>query len=155
MIRFHVQAIGDAREGAKRILSAVRDPMRLRVTPAAEEVALLTSRATTPFPVAERFGLTAQMRAAAVSIGSNICEGCGATGDRAFIPFLHHALSSASELEFQCRISSRLKFGDAEELNELLIQIAKLKRQIAKLIVAIRRRLSKTETKRRVAKNCL
>jgi len=126
--------------------------MRLRVTPAAEEIAVLTYHATKPFPKEERFGLIAQMRAAAVSIGSNICEGCGAAGDRAFIPFLLHALSSASELEFQCRLSIRLTFGDATELNELLAEIAKLKRQIARLIVAIRRRLS-TETKRRVAKN--
>src|SRR4029453_8668187 len=98
------------------ILCIMRDPMRLRVTPAAEEVAVLTYHATKPFPVEERYGMTAQMRSAAISIGSNICEGCGVSGDRAFIPFLHHALGSASELEFQCRVSIRLKYGDATTL---------------------------------------
>jgi four helix bundle protein len=118
--------------------------MKLRVTPAAEDLAVFAYHATRAFPREERFGLTAQMRAAAVSIGSNICEGCGEAGDRAFIPFLHHSLASASELEFQTRLSIRLKFGDADELNALLRQIADIKRQISRLIVKIRERLLAT-----------
>jgi four helix bundle protein len=90
------------------------------------------------------------MREAAVSIGSNICEGCGEPGDRAFIPFLHHSLASASELEFQTRLSIRLNFGDAGELNEVANRTARIKRQLSKLIVEIRERLARTEkTKRR------
>ena len=48
---------------------------RLRVTRQAIEVAIATYRATERFPTAEKYGLTAQMRRAAVSMGSNIAEG--------------------------------------------------------------------------------
>jgi four helix bundle protein len=118
--------------------------MKLRVTPAAEDLAVLTYQVTRSFPREERFGITAQMREAAVSIGSNISEGCGESGDRAFIPFLHHALASASELEFQTRLSIRLGFGNADELRELLNHLADIKGKLARLIVKIRERLSAT-----------
>jgi four helix bundle protein len=46
------------------------------------------------------------MRRAAVSVGSNIAEGCGRHGDRALVAFLQIAMGSASELEFQTELSS-------------------------------------------------
>src|SRR5689334_17972112 len=77
----------------------------LRVTAHARSLAADIYRLTAIFPVSERYGLTARMRRAAVSIGSNISEGCGRTGDRELVRFLHIALGSASELEFQLQIS--------------------------------------------------
>jgi four helix bundle protein len=120
----------------------MRDPMKLRITPAAEDLAVATYQATRLFPNEERYGLIAQMRSAAVSIGSNISEGCGVSGDRAFIPFLHHALASASELEFQARLSIRLKFGDGGELTALLERIRDIKRQLTRLIIRLRERVA-------------
>jgi four helix bundle protein len=56
---------------------------------------------TSKFPSDERFGLTSQMRRAAVSIPSNIAEGAARKGDKEFIQFLMIALGSLSELETQ------------------------------------------------------
>jgi four helix bundle protein len=63
----------------------MRNPADLRVLGEARELAIETYLSTARFPGAERFGLTAQMRRAAVSIGSNIVEGCHRAGNRAFV----------------------------------------------------------------------
>src|SRR6476660_5692596 len=67
----------------------MQNPGNLRVTTCARELVAELYTATTRFPVSEQFGLTAQMRRAAVSIGSNIAEGCGRSGERELIRFLH------------------------------------------------------------------
>lgn len=50
----------------------------------AVDLAIAVYRLTTSFPTSERYGLTDQMRRAAVSVGSNIAEGAGRSGDREF-----------------------------------------------------------------------
>ena len=118
----------------------MRDPTKLRIVAVAETVAVATYEATADFPREERFGLTSQMRRAVVSIGSNIVEGCHRQGNRAFIPFLHHALGSAAELQFQIRLALRLRFGDTTELETLNTTLTELKVMMTRLIVSLRRR---------------
>jgi four helix bundle protein len=62
------------------------------------------------FPEEEMFGLTVQMRRAAVSIPSNIAEGAARTGIREFGQFLNIARGSLSELETQLLIASDLAY---------------------------------------------
>jgi four helix bundle protein len=62
-------------------------------------------RSTRPFPDSERYGLTAQMRRAAISIVSNIAEGSGRQTDREQVRFLRIARGSACELECQLLLS--------------------------------------------------
>jgi len=118
----------------------MRDAYRLRVTKAAEDLAVLTYLVTKNFPRDERFGLIAQMRRAAVSVGANIGEGCGHESDRAFLPFLVHALASDGELEFQARLSRRLRFGVDSEVVALLEESGAMKRQLSSLISTVRKR---------------
>lgn len=63
------------------------------------QLALDIYRLTIDFPKSEQFGLTRQMRRAAVSIPANIAEGCGRETEREFQRFLHIAAGSANELE--------------------------------------------------------
>ena len=82
---------------------------------------------TQTFPDAEKFGLTSQMRRAAVSIPSNIAEGAARKGDKELIHFLHIALGSLSELETQYLIAVRLAFMEKEDaVQEQMIDVKKL-----------------------------
>jgi four helix bundle protein len=67
-------------------------------------------RATKEFPREEQFGLTSQMRRCAVSIASNIVEGCARHTESDYLRFLDIAYGSVRELEYQISLSKRLGF---------------------------------------------
>lgn len=77
----------------------MKDFRTLNVWQRACGLALDVYQHTAGFPVEERFGLTSQIRRSAVSVPSNIAEGCGRDGDREFARFLQVAMGSASEME--------------------------------------------------------
>ena len=77
----------------------------LRVWQCAIQLALSTYRATETFPKHETYGLTQQMRRAAISVASNITEGKGRNTDREFRQFLFNARGSLLELETQLLIA--------------------------------------------------
>jgi hypothetical protein len=79
---------------ADRVAFVMRDPGRLEVVELAMLLTERTYAVTRALPPDERFGLTAQMRRAAVSIGSNIAEGCGHSSNRSFSRFLQIAIGS-------------------------------------------------------------
>jgi four helix bundle protein len=84
---------------------------------------------TASFPKHEIYGLTSQMRRAAVSIPSNIAEGSARGTRRDFRQFVKQAEGSNCELQTQLIIAKRLSFGDAEKLlsaQALSIEIGKL-----------------------------
>ena len=67
-------------------------------------------KATDRFPKEEKFGLTSQVRRAAVSIPANIAEGAGRKSFREFAHFLSNSQGSASELETELLIASKLGY---------------------------------------------
>src|SRR6266545_4552643 len=112
----------------------MQNPLNLRVTTIAEDLAVAVYQHTAAFPDTERYGLIVQMRRAAISIGSNICEGCGRETNRGLVPFLFIAMGSASELQYQLRIATRLGFGNTESATALAAEIVRLKRMLAALV---------------------
>lgn len=87
----------------------------------------LVYQLTSVFPNDERFGLTSQMRRAAISIPSNIAEGAARKGNKEFIQFLMIGLGSLSELETQYLLAIRLKMVGKNELIETkMIEVKKL-----------------------------
>lgn len=70
-------------------------------------------RMTNCFPDSEKFGLTNQMRRAAISIPSNIAEGASRQYDKEYIQFVYVSLGSLNELNTQLIIASNLKYIDA------------------------------------------
>lgn len=90
------------------------------------------------FPDSEKFGLTSQIRRAAVSIPSNIAEGAGRKGDKEFVQFIHIALGSLSELETQYLIAIQLEFIRKSNDVEVLIN------DVKRLLLGFRNYLIKT-----------
>ena len=88
----------------------MRDHTKLRAFELADEVALLIYKVTKNFPKEELYGLTAQMRRAAVSVPSNIVEGCARGSQADYLRFLYVAFGSLRELHYQLGLSKRLGF---------------------------------------------
>jgi four helix bundle protein len=86
------------------------DYRRLVAWQVAEELVREVYAATRQMPSAEQFGLTSQMRRAAVSIVANIAEGAGRSGDRELRRFLRIARGSAEELLCEIRVAMQLAF---------------------------------------------
>jgi four helix bundle protein len=105
-----------------------------------QDLALEVYRSTTSFPKEERYGLTAQMRRAAISVSSNIAEGCGRQGDRELARFLQIARGSVRELECQLLISSKLGYIESAVYSKLDSEIQEISRMLNRLIRLFRAR---------------
>ena len=88
----------------------MRDHTKLRAFELADELALLIYQLTNRFPREEVYGLTSQMRRAAVSIPSNIVEGCARESQSEYLRFLEIAFGSLRELHYQYGLAKRLGF---------------------------------------------
>jgi four helix bundle protein len=95
---------------------------------------------TALYPQTEQFGLTSQMRRSAVSIPSNIAEGCGRNSSKELAQFLYIALGSASELETQVIISCELGFLDKEKTKATLSMINEIIKMTSSFIQSVKAR---------------
>ena len=91
-------------------------------------------KATARFPSDERFGLTSQIRRAAVSIPSNIGEGQRRKRRRAFLHHLDIALGSQGEVEVQIEIAYRLGYINKSDFLSLSEHLAEIGRMLNGLI---------------------
>lgn len=85
--------------------------------------------ATRSFPREEIYGLTSQMRRAAVSVASNIAEGRGRISQGEFRQFLGHAQGSNYEVQTQIVVAKQLRMGEPELLSkaeELTVEVSKM-----------------------------
>ena len=99
-------------------------------------------RFSSTFPGSELYGLTGQLRRAAVSVPSNIAEGQSRNSSREFIHYLGIAYGSLSEVETQLVIAQRLKYIDCVELEGLLEKAGEVGRLINGLSNSIGRKLA-------------
>lgn len=84
-------------------------------------------RLTRKFPQEEQYGLSAQMRRAAISIPSNIAEGAARNSVKEFKQFLYISLGSASEIETQLEIAEGLGYiSDGKSFQTNIIEIRKM-----------------------------
>jgi four helix bundle protein len=84
--------------------------------------------ALSELPDSEKFNLISQMQRSAVSIPSNIAEGCGRHSAAAFKQFLSVAMGSSYELETQLIISNKLEFLKEESFNKIQPKIVEIQK---------------------------
>ena len=116
----------------------MQDYKKLKVWEKAHAFTVVVYKTTRAFPRDEIYGLTSQIRRCAVSVPSNIVEGCGRGSNPELVKFLHYALGSANELEYQLLLSRDLGYVSAEAHVPLAASVLEIKRMLAALIVKIK-----------------
>lgn len=96
-------------------------------------------KTTKDLPKEEAYGLTSQVRRAAVSIVCNIAEGSAKTSSKDFKRFLEMSLGSAFEVETLLIVMQNLNYCSPEELNELIVKIEVQQKRINAFIQKIKR----------------
>ena len=92
------------------------------------------------WPSDERFGLISQVRRAAVSVPSNIAEGCARRSTPEFLRFLSIARGSLAEVETQLILAQRLAYIEEIELTRLLEAADEISRMLSGLISKLEER---------------
>ena len=110
----------------------------LRVWQEAMKFTVEIYRATAQFPRHELYGLSSQLRRAAVSIPSNIAEGKGHRSDREFGSFLYHSRGSLLEVQTQIMIAKELQYIGDEEAKLILASAGAIGRSLNSLINSLR-----------------
>lgn len=94
----------------------MRNPEELEAFQLAEQVVIAVYAVTARFPAEEKYGLTSQIRRAAVSVSSNLVEGCSRESQVEFCRFVEMSLGSAMELAHQLSLARKVglvSFDDA------------------------------------------
>ena len=117
----------------------MQDHRRLEVYQVARALALDVYALASVMPASERFELARQLRRAAVSVGSNIAEGCGRSSRPDLCHFLGIALGSAAELEFQLDLCLGAELADAQRVQPALENAKRVQRMLTGLILRVGR----------------
>ncbi|HEX3740286.1 MAG TPA: four helix bundle protein [Terriglobales bacterium] len=112
----------------------MRDFRELKVWQKSHALILAIYKETVCFPKNELYGLTSQIRRAAVSIGANIAEGAGKNSRPDFARFLQMSLGSASELEYELLLACDLGYVTSAKRDELINQVIETKKMLTGFI---------------------
>jgi four helix bundle protein len=115
----------------------MQDYRKLHAWQKSHALALRSYAITATFPKAELFGLTSQMRRAAVSAPANIAEGCYQGTSKAQALSLRVALGSAGELQYYVILAADLKLISEADAKALMDDVSDVKRVISGLLKAV------------------
>ena len=116
----------------------MRDHTKLRVFELADHVVVLVYRITAGFPKEELYGLTSQIRRAAISVPSNIVEGCARESQADYLRFLTIAFGSLRELRYQLGLSNRLAFLSNHDWTNIEPKIVETEKALNAFIRSLR-----------------
>ncbi len=116
----------------------MRNFKELLVWQKAHNFVLALYKLTYHFPREELYGLTSQIRRAAMSVPTNIAEGCGRDSNVEFQRFLAIALGSASEVEYQLLLAKDLGFIVAADYDRLYSMLGEVQRMLSALFQKVK-----------------
>ena len=116
----------------------MRDHTKLRAFELADALAVAVYEATTGFPREEQFGLTSQLRRAAVSAASNIVEGCARNSQADYVRLLDIAFGSVRVVEYQLSLAHRLGYLGDESHSSLHAHCTEVGKVLGGLICSLR-----------------
>ncbi|MHC5098035.1 MAG: four helix bundle protein [Planctomycetota bacterium] len=115
----------------------MKDFRELQVWHKAHKLALEVYKVSAAFPKEEIYSLTNQVRRAAVSIVTNIAEGCGRGSKKKLKQFLQISTGSASEVEYQILLSHELGYMDSKAYESINSGVQEVKKMLSSYIVKI------------------
>lgn len=115
----------------------MRNHSKLKVFQLADKLAIQIYSRTTAFPREERYGLSSQMRRAAVSTVANIVEGAARPSEADFARFLAIAYGSARELEYEITLAKRLAYLTSDDSTHLLDAASQTGKALRSLILTL------------------
>jgi four helix bundle protein len=118
----------------------MRDHTKLRAFVLADELALLVYKVSISFPKEEIYGLTSQMRRAAVSVPSNIVEGSARESQIEYLRFLEIAFASCKESHYQFTIAARLGYVCTVDISECEQKYTETEKVLSALIRSLRKK---------------
>lgn len=116
----------------------MRDHKKLRAFVLADEIVPLIYQLTRDFPPQEVCGLTAQIRRAAISVPSNIVEGCSRESQAEYFRFLEIAFGSLRELDYQVQLAIRLGYPATDQAKDCLEKIQEALKVLGSLVLSMR-----------------
>src|SRR5947209_17813188 len=115
----------------------MRNYRELQVWHKAHKLTLDLYRLSREFPREELYGLSSQMRRAAVSIGANLAEGCGRRTSTELARFVRIALGSASELDYHLLLSRDLGFMATEEFASASAALTEVRKMLTSFLNSV------------------
>src|SRR5687768_9393816 len=116
----------------------MKDFRDLKVWEKSHQAVLEIYRLTRQFPKDELYGVTSQIRRAAVSVPTIIAEGCGRGSDPDFARFLQMAMGSASEVDYLTLLCRDLEYLNDEDYGPLSAAVSEVKRMLTGLSLRVR-----------------
>lgn len=121
----------------------MKDFRKLNIWVNAMELTSLVYKYTQSLPDHERFGLVSQMRRSAVSIPSNIAEGCSRSSQTELNRFIEIAIGSAFELETQLLLCENLGYCSYEENQNIIVMLHSIQKQMNQFSLKIKTDINK------------
>jgi len=119
----------------------VRDFTKIKAYQHADDLVLEVYEVTKKFPKEELYGLTSQIRRAAVSTAANIVEGASRQHRKDYLNFLYTARGSAAEVDYLLSVAYRLSYLDLNNYEKLNASVKEVARTLFGLIQSIGKEL--------------
>lgn len=115
----------------------MRNYRELEVWGKAHKLTLELYRRSRAFPKEEFYGLTSQLRRAAISVGANLAEGCGRQTTAELARFVRISMGSASELDYHLLLAQDFGYLRPNDYRELSLELTRIRKMLASLLATL------------------